>query len=279
MNSRKRRPVYSIDERKQIRRALKKYRDEHGIGDSALHNRILEYLGDDTSEDRVPRKTLQRFLAGTHRTNDPLVDICKRFLLAVAPPPPENLVGEALARFLSSRETGLDELEGAYRASLRTIHANDPRLSPRQPYVSPDGETKVYSFPGLPIATGKFDKPWSSLTFESTEEGGFLHVTETLFDADDANDREAQTKASAALGNTGMLVPCGSHEYFVLVRSYLDARFYLVRKVTSDDGITLQGTMMLSANPVMPFDIAANLWQPGFEIEIASCDSGDESEP
>ncbi len=96
-----RRPAYDDSERERIRRLLLRYKDDHSVGVPTLQLRIAESIGD-ANPDRVPLKSLQRFIAATHRTDDALVDHCMNFLMSVAPPPAEDDLANALKTFLGA---------------------------------------------------------------------------------------------------------------------------------------------------------------------------------
>lgn len=117
-----RRPAYDESERERIRRSLLRYKEQHQAGVPTLQLRIAEAIGDQ-NPDRVPIKSLQRFLAASHRTDDALVHHCAIFLTKVAPPPAEERLADMLGQFLME-ETALDApcstFIGTYHGRFRT---------------------------------------------------------------------------------------------------------------------------------------------------------------
>ncbi|WP_412033207.1 hypothetical protein ACLIR7_08960 [Nitratireductor aquimarinus] len=84
-------------DRDRIRRCLLRYMEDNRIGVPTLQKLIAE--ANDLSLDRLPLKTLQRFLADTHRSNDILVRFCQRFAADLADDDPLDSFGEALIGF------------------------------------------------------------------------------------------------------------------------------------------------------------------------------------
>lgn len=75
--------VFNQEDRTRLRAALIAYMKDHDIGVPTLHARIAQAAG--RHGDLLPLKTLQRFLAGTTRTNDALLSHCFQFAENVAP--------------------------------------------------------------------------------------------------------------------------------------------------------------------------------------------------
>ena len=68
---------FDLAERERIRSALQRYMEAHAIGVPTLQVRIADAAG--RSQDLIPLKTLQRFLAGATRTNDAFLVPCHQF--------------------------------------------------------------------------------------------------------------------------------------------------------------------------------------------------------
>lgn len=85
-------------DRDRIRRALLRYCQEHAIGVPTLQKRIAE--ANDLTLDRVPLKTLQRFLGREHRTNEAVVRFCDQFVANLDEADPIAALGEQAAAFL-----------------------------------------------------------------------------------------------------------------------------------------------------------------------------------
>lgn len=90
-------------DRDRIRRCLLRYMEENRIGVPTLQKLIAE--ANDLALDRLPLKTLQRFLADTHRSNDIMVRFCHRFAAGLADDDPLDSFGEALTAFWGARGT------------------------------------------------------------------------------------------------------------------------------------------------------------------------------
>jgi len=91
-------------DRDRIRRALLRYMREHAIGVPTLQKEIA--AANALSLDRVPLKTLQRFLGNTHRSNEAMVRFCDRFIGNAAGPDPIADLGEQVAAFLGVWRSG-----------------------------------------------------------------------------------------------------------------------------------------------------------------------------
>lgn len=84
-------------ERNRIRRALLRYMEENRIGVPTLQRLVAE--ANDIVVDRVPLKTLQRFLGDTHRSNDAMVRFCQKLIADTFADDPVDRLGEQLAAF------------------------------------------------------------------------------------------------------------------------------------------------------------------------------------
>lgn len=245
-----------------------RYKQAHGIGDMKLQKKIAEALGDSRRE-RVPLKTLQRFLADQHRTDDVFIHHCVVFLSKVAPPPAEEELGAGLAKFLNVAEGSLREFAGTYRSVIRPLE---------QP-ASQVGAGGAGLILGR-LLTGRFASvtarnpaplpptAWSRFTLEERPHGGFLYVRELLLEPGQPEPSVPPAEEKSWLGNTGVFVPCSANEYLIMVRSFIDVRLYLLRK-RSEDGQGLEGTVMTSTGEFsVPAFAAKGPWQPSAEILI-----------
>ncbi len=89
--------MYEEEDRDKLRRDLIEYCTQHCIGSPTLQSRIAAATGRTTDE--VNNKTLQRFLAGKHRTNDAFVWLCHKFLLGIDVTDPVKSFGDAANEF------------------------------------------------------------------------------------------------------------------------------------------------------------------------------------
>lgn len=113
------RPEYALEDRDTIRRQLLGYMERHSIGTPTLQARIADAAG--RTLDEVNNKTLQRFLAGRHRTNDAFVRLCHRFLLGTDSEDPIREFGDAALRFFLPEDAPRDvaAAAGTYRLTSR----------------------------------------------------------------------------------------------------------------------------------------------------------------
>ncbi len=236
MNSR---PAYDDKERGQIRAALKSYGQQHKVGVPTLQLRIAEAIGDE-NPDRVPLKSLQRFLAGTHRTDDALVDHCARFLAMVAPPDLDDVAGKALGSFFTSGAVIDETLEGRY---LLTVKQEDfaAAPSPRQ------GDLVGVGTAGVPIRNADKFTPLGVVDLALSEDATYMRAHEQQIDM--------QRGTVSWSGTSGILVARSAQNYLLILRSYVDSRFCFLQAETDQSGLT--GTMIYAAStPIMklPYD-------------------------
>lgn len=148
-------------DRDRIRRALLRYCQEHAIGVPTLQKRIAE--ANDLTLDRVPLKTLQRFLGSEHRTNEAVVRFCDQFVANLEEADPIAALGEQTAAFLGVWRNGHDcrpvppELEGAYagRAESAAPVGGMRVLMPGQESWVPLGQLSIEQPSGRPFAIAR----------------------------------------------------------------------------------------------------------------------------
>ncbi len=92
-------------ERQAIRHSLLRYIDENNIGVPTLQRLIAAANG--ISVDQLPLKTLQRFMADTHRSNDLMVRYCHHFVRGQLVDPIKSF-GDQFAAFLGVWRDGRD---------------------------------------------------------------------------------------------------------------------------------------------------------------------------
>ncbi|CAH1666185.1 conserved hypothetical protein [Hyphomicrobiales bacterium] len=125
-------------DRERIRRALLRYMQQHAVGVPTLQKEIA--TANKLGLDRVPLKTLQRFLGNTHRSNDAMVRFCHQFAEALLEDDPLDRLGEELAAFhavsasngeqissLPSLEQCSGTFEGIGPVQAKGIVAYDPQ--------------------------------------------------------------------------------------------------------------------------------------------------------
>jgi hypothetical protein len=243
-------PIEPVDEpeRERIRHALKRYKELHGgIGDPLLCERIEE-----ATKLPVKLSTLQRFLKGRHRTDDIAVHRLRKFLTMVAPPPSEDELGRALGNFLPFLLQPADwqtAFAGGYGTLIR------PYRPEQESSVVRVGQVGTRQF-----MRGTTFAPWSAIRLDIPADASYLRVTERLFDPE---QRHVDAKDSWQ-GNAGTFVAISATEYMMFVRSFLDARVYLLTKC-SDKPLTLRGIVFQSTDALF-FDLSDR--QPVSEIEM-----------
>jgi hypothetical protein len=227
-------PVVDKGERERVRSGLKRYKEMHGgIGDPELQQRIMFALG--CRESAVPLSTLQRFIRGTHRTDDAMVRRYRMFLSKVAPPAASDELGAALAKFLMP---ALEE------------HGWQAKFA---------GEYRTYVEAAKQSGKPKFSAGCSVVRLKAAENTAYLHATEFVIDPEQQDGKESDV---SWLGNTGIFTPVGSDQYLMFVRSVLETRVYMLRKVL-DNPLTLHG----------------HAWQPGSTFPLAIGLPGSERKP
>lgn len=253
-------------ERERVRQALKRYKDLHGLGAVKL-TRLIE----DTLKLPIDQSTLQRFLRGQHRTDDIVVHRFRLFLRRVAPPPTGDELARAFKTFLplaSAPKGGLRPFAGAY-SSFRRPYAQGPAPVAAR-LVARIGMRSAAALWGQ-----GFRPDFAAFTFTRGAEPGYLRVSETFGEAP-AGEELSPEAWDSWLASSGILLPCGMGQFFMVMRSYLEARFYLLR-VVSALPVALRGFVyepgsmaQLAAPSVAQLASATeiNTWQPSFEFVL-----------
>lgn len=153
-------------ERGRLRAALLRYMEAHRIGVPTLLVRIAESAN--RSQDLIPLKTLQRFLAGTHRTNDAILVPCHQFASALpdyggAEEGGPDMLSRALREFFSLPEPG----------TLMT-----PVLSNAYAVFTNPGGAGLRQFRRDDVT---FEVPYSEFALPAAPEGPCLPVKEQVF--------------------------------------------------------------------------------------------------
>lgn len=128
------RDAYDLKERARIRRSLRRYMEEHRIGTPTLQLRIMKA---DARGRELPLSTLQRFIAGSHRTSDAYVDMCRRFLESAGMAGETVDLAEALAAHFGDEDSEQARARAAAFADLYRIEATpwDAERSGNAPYA------------------------------------------------------------------------------------------------------------------------------------------------
>jgi hypothetical protein len=104
--------------RDSVRRKINQYMTDHGIGVPKLALRIAEA---NPRKPDIPVKTLQRFLAGRHRTNDMYVRFFQHFAQALPDADPIGELGRAMAAFHDGDDN--DRFVGHYTLIFNGRHS------------------------------------------------------------------------------------------------------------------------------------------------------------
>ena len=185
-------------DRDRVRRALLRYMEAHRIGVPTLQKLIAE--ANDLALDNLPLKTLQRFLAASHRSNDIIVRFCHRFAEGLPDDDPLADLGEAVAAFVGGRRDG-----AAFEPPADMIGTFAGRTEPAQT--------------GFAVSPPGYDHwvPFSTLTVAALPARPFASVSEIV-----TNWRRATVEAAAPARRTyeGVLFqPAGA--YCALMRNVL----------------------------------------------------------
>ena len=95
--------------------------EEHRVGTPTLQRRIEEARPRAGASCRL--STLQRFVAGSHRTSDSYVDMCARFLESVGVSAAAGEIGETLAGYFGDRDRQQARKLAVVFAGAYVIHA------------------------------------------------------------------------------------------------------------------------------------------------------------
>lgn len=145
--------------RADIREAIRGYMRAHAIGVPTLQVRIID--ADTPRHREIPLKTLQRFIAGSHRTTDAYVSLCVGFLEAQG----------SMAR-MGAQAQPRDEIT-RFGSELESYL----RLPPNQEWEDELWEELSGRF-ALPNPSSPWASPTISLTIEPDQDGRFIKVTE-----------------------------------------------------------------------------------------------------
>lgn len=195
---------FDLADRDRIRRALLRYMQQRAIGVPTLQKEIA--AANDLTLDRVPLKTLQRFLGDTHRSNDALIRFCAQFVASLPEGDPLTAFGEQVAAFLGVWRDGHDcrpvppEMAGRY--SGRARRAPDP------------GGMRVYR-----VDTEDW-VPYSAVEVEPATSHPFAIVREFVSNWDRRPPAEVSTATTPRRAYEGIAIhPNGS--FFVVMRNVL----------------------------------------------------------
>jgi hypothetical protein len=173
-------------ERELVRSALRRYMQEHRIGTPALQYRIIE--ADQPRRREIPLSTLQRFVTGSHHTQDHHVALCHAFVREL-PYYGEGRdlaqFGDALAAFFALRwpEPQGSDVAGPQRYCGRYSGTTHPKFRL--------GDERIFT------GQDAFVVPYSEMIFSRDGESAYLRVEETILNAGlDYPFSQGQTQAT-----------------------------------------------------------------------------------
>lgn len=160
--------TFDIAERDRMRSALLRYMQEHRIGVPSLQIRIAQAAN--RSADLVPLKTLQRFLAHSHRTNDSFLIPVYQFSADLPARDDDVAVAQMLAKFFGGATA-------------------QPAVRDTRSGLS--GSFVVFVEKDAPKILGRKDKPFrarkSNLSARSDEQRGVAVLVEEVLLKDDGS--------------------------------------------------------------------------------------------
>lgn len=196
---------FDLADRARIRRALLRYMQQRAIGVPTLQKEVA--AANNLSLDRVPLKTLQRFLGDTHRSNDALIRFCAQFVGTLPDGDPLAAFGEQMAAFLGVWQDGHDcrpvpsEIAGAY-------HGRAHRAA------EPGGRMRVYR------GDAEDWVPFSAVEIKPLPTHPFAFVREFVSNWDRRPPGEASAETTPRRAYEGIAIhPNGS--FFVVMRNVL----------------------------------------------------------
>jgi hypothetical protein len=232
-------PVVDKAERERVRHGLKEYKELHGgIGDPELQQRIMYSLG--CSDSAVPLSTLQRFIKGSHRTDDLMVRRYAKFLSIVAPPGLADEVGAAISACMlypvNRTPKPAIEYQGRY-------------------------ELAVHSYGKVASEAGQASRAFGCLMLPARDPR-FLTVR-TWEIAKPSDDQSGEPIIEYRMGS-GLFMPCGLEQYLIMSVAFANAWCSFLTAI-DDDPIILQGVMLQTGAPERPSE-------PAYELRLTQID-------
>lgn len=199
-----RKTVFDPADRARLRAALIGYMRENDIGVPTLIAHIASVAG--RGIDIIPQKTLQRFLAGSHRTNDGFLIQIDKFAATLPPAAPATLLGEALSAFLGRGKS--DSEDGPNMTAARDLAGTYTVFAERIFEPGPSFGMKFSLREGFKI-------PVADAVFDAVANPGFLMVRETLFNPHKQEDF-VPTESSWKEVHEGVALSMGLFAYVFL---------------------------------------------------------------
>jgi len=170
-------------DRAWIRKGLQRFMESYDMGVPKLHEHMMRQL--DLLDADLDFKTLQRFLKGT-RTDDLTVRKYEKFLNIVSPPPPNELMGDAIHKFFADMPAGKKERISAERETAASF-APLYRCYLRGEYANEEGKigervTKNHAWPKPERGVGDpaFEIPYSFVFTEPIKDTPYVRVKERV---------------------------------------------------------------------------------------------------
>jgi len=251
--------VYDEEERERIRRALKQYKHDHGIGVPRLRELMKNAL--DLSEwQYLDISSLQRFIRNDVRTDDEKVHRYRKFLEIVSPPPAEEELGAALAHFFAVDQRDLGAIAGRYLCEATTPPAVQPG-----PVVQ-DGDGHVIAHSEATMFAVDSVRQRELVVLENSGAAAYLRAS---------YHREQQSCAVSEHENpwaisetqTGLVVAGPQDSLLMLLRNYIHSSLYALVPLKHPADCFF-GTFMRSASWWPAAQASPAPWRVGTAVKI-----------
>lgn len=231
-------PVVDKEERERVRSGLKRYKELHGgIGDPELQQRMMFALG--CGESSVPLSTLQRFVRGSHRTDDTAVRRYAKFLAIVAPPGLAEEVGAAISQRMVYPVNLLPKPAVLYQGRYELL-------------VRPYGKIASEADPAS-RAAGCVMLPARDPRF----------LTVVIFSINNPAGQSGEPDIVYHSGS-GLFMPCGFDQYLIMSVAFANAWCSFLTEI-DDNPVTLQGVMLQTNAP-------GRASEPAYELRLVRID-------
>lgn len=233
------RRTFDETERERIRHALRRYKDEQKISMSRFAHRIAEANG--RKRGMISRRTLERFINERFNSDDDFVNYCDVFLRMGEPPPPYEIMGDAIVAFFD-RAPRAPEPRKQHGAKIHAMFARRYRCYLRGERTALASD-KPFDDPNWPVPEGSelepaYEIPYAVLELEPLIGTAYIKVSEHVVNPMRSPYWGRATaigvKLSAASENhnyVGALALCAAPQLYVITlrqRAFQFPKFYLL---------------------------------------------------
>ena len=274
------RTSYSDDERARLRAALADYAAHYGLSVQELTNRIEAATGFALSGD-AGRKRVERFLKGTHRQGDQLIEALVSFLGNI---PPRDIEQSAatLAHFFSrpmGRKSDVEALAGRYLVWLSTDRRPETAL----------GLTEMTAFDGFgfsaqPPRPMENKIAYAVLELRPLAKANALIASEAIINLRIDPEITSFPEILPQEHDAGVFVPFSYSErniprYLMTTRAVLETRLYRLYRA-SDAPLIFRGDLSLNSGiGRMLYMSHSDPLHPDFEVELVRIEDDDAAAP